>query len=1020
MSNKWIIKDALDHVHGPYETEEILGQIENGTLTGDEFISSYPEGSWKQISTEPEFFDHMLAALTGSPIPKKKKSTAQDSAVVDPTIQLDDSEHPENEEKKDDSVEDEKIDDSFVDPEELDDVSEIRFGDEDDENEFEQVSKTKALEPVQERKVYREVKGRSHLFEDRQALTLGEQADLKRKIKKREQANRLLYLVFVLAIGLLLSYFFIEDEVGIEDQDNKVVYRLRLPEQAKTQFKVTDLKTKEEALVRSIRALAFDEPKKTILALDFLNSILQSEPRNERGLLLTCNSNFQIWPHTRKDSRDLYVVSELAKRTYASGVTGDALSTCRVVEKILYKNTDDASRIVDSYLNAEDASGTLSFYLRYYKAYLLYKEKDYTNASSFAESSVKLEPSWIPSLILLGEIYIKLNQSQNAANVFARVLKINPRHFEAIAYIAYLQFEYFSKPKVGLKFFNKAEQILEKRDFYNKSIYSQVLSSIAKAYLKSGRREKAKEFGQRAFNEDPSNIQAKNILISTGSKTNVDKADKLFMAEADQLFQEQEWKASIALYEQAYLINKKNGFAALRISKAYWEQSFVKEAIRWAELSIAAEPKRLESYIALSEYLINQYELIQASRVLSRALRISNRSFEVFRGLAKIEYLRKNYPRAEAYARRALKMYSNDSESILLLSKIIEAMGDIEKAYAHAKAAMEVTEPSFELENYFCLLLMKTQGFTSALDYLSKREDDSGGSLMYGVIRSNMYFEDEQYKKAYDISKKVYSLLEGGTVNVVLAYARALGALDQIDASLDQYQKAFLMDPTDPSPLFKSATLLLDNKQPEGAIEQIKRVQRVTPKYPELYYYWAKALKEMGTSKSDKETLLEAIKTAEQEIERNPTYVDSYLLIADAYYILGGVLLKQAKKLSSNSPNYSEVYSEMISWYKLCSRSYQKAMDLALQPGQAYISLARCQRLSGQVDLAVVSARKAGELDTSNPLIWIETALIYEQEGNQRAALKAYEKYLLIFPNAPNKEEVLGKIKKLEELSGGE
>ena len=228
------------------------------------------------------------------------------------------------------------------------------------------------------------------------------------------------------------------------------------------------------------------------------------------------------------------------------------------------------------------------------------------------------------------------------------------------------------------------------------------------------------------------------------------------------------------------------------------------------------------------------------------------------------------------------------------------------------------------------------------------------------------------------------------------------------------------MAPTDPSPLFNSAKLLLDSKRPEQAIEQIQRVQRVTPKYPELHYYWAKALKMMGTAKSDKELLLEAIETAEMEIERNPTYVDSYLLIADTYYILGGVLLKEAKKLSSNSPNYSEVYSEMISWYKLCSRSYQKAMDLALQPGQAYISLARCQRLSGQIDLAVMSAKKAEELDSANPLVWIEAALIYEQEGNQRAALKAYEKYLLIFPNAPNKDEVQGKIKKLEDLSGGE
>ena len=92
MSKNWIVKDVLDHVHGPYETEEILSQIENGTLTGDEFISSYPEGTWKQISSEPEFFDYMLAALTGLPFPKREGSVGDGIGKADLTVDLDQKE----------------------------------------------------------------------------------------------------------------------------------------------------------------------------------------------------------------------------------------------------------------------------------------------------------------------------------------------------------------------------------------------------------------------------------------------------------------------------------------------------------------------------------------------------------------------------------------------------------------------------------------------------------------------------------------------------------------------------------------------------------------------------------------------------------------------------------------------------------------------------------------------------------------------------------------------------------------
>ena len=63
MSSLWIVKDALDQVQGPFDTQEILIQIKNGVLTGDEMIASYPEGAWKQISSQPDFFDYLLSVL---------------------------------------------------------------------------------------------------------------------------------------------------------------------------------------------------------------------------------------------------------------------------------------------------------------------------------------------------------------------------------------------------------------------------------------------------------------------------------------------------------------------------------------------------------------------------------------------------------------------------------------------------------------------------------------------------------------------------------------------------------------------------------------------------------------------------------------------------------------------------------------------------------------------------------------------------------------------------------------------
>jgi len=1017
LIKKWIVKDVLDHIHGPYETEEIFALIENGTFTGEEHISAYPGGKWIQISTEPEFFDYMLSALAGnlsientkandsSPDEGKEDNdnsyTETDSTLN--TIPLSTDEIDALIEKNNEPSEIEHTGESF---------SDSSVGENSEEKNKNKINSSKNV------KVYREVKGRSHLFEDRQVLGLDEQAELRKNVKKKKRADKALLLVFALAVCLILSYFLIDDETDVALDSNS--YQLELPEKSITNFAVTDAKTKEKALVNSIKLLTYDEPEKTILAVDYLNSVLKFEPRNSQALLLLCNSIFQIWPFTNQQSSDFYVISELSKRAFSSGLEGDALSTCRVIEKILYDKTEDASKIVDSYLNAEDATGSLSFYLRYYKSYILFKDRDLDNSQSFSESSIDIESRWIPSLLLLGKIYIELNQSQNASNVFSRILTINPKHFEAMAYLSFLQFEYFGKPVAGLKIFKRLESIKDKRQYYDKRIYSLVLSAIAKAYLKTNKVAKAGSYAQRAFDEDTSNVQAKNILITTGSKTELAKADRLFMAEANQLFKEKEWKTAIAIYEQAYNLNNKNGLAALRISQSYWKQSFIKESIKWAERAIIADPKEIQPYVTLSEYLINQYELIDAERVLLKSLRVSNKSYKVYGLLAKVEYLKKNYPKAVAYVRRALKMYSNDSDSIITLSKTLEATGEIEKAYANAKAAIEITDPSFELENYFCLLLMKNKGLNDALEYISKKETESGGSLKYETIKANLYREDEQFNVALKIAKESYEALEGGSIDVVMSYARALAKVSKVDASLDKYQQAFLMRPTNPSPLFESAQLLLEKSQPGKSIIQLERVEQVSPKFPELSYYWAKALKMLGKSKADPEVLLEAIQYANKEIERNPNHVESFLLKAEINYSLGSLTLNKAQTMSSSDPDYSETYSQMISYYKLCSSAYQKSIDLALQPAHAYISLARCQRLSGQIDLAVVSAKKAEKTNSANSMVWIEMALIYEQQGNIGASVKAYEKYLLIFPNAPNKDDVSKKLRELKEQIGAE
>ena len=75
MSQKWIIKDSLDQVSGPFDTPEVIRRIHQGLVTEEDFLASYPEGKWIPVTKNQIFFDEMLASISKSTDKSTNKST---------------------------------------------------------------------------------------------------------------------------------------------------------------------------------------------------------------------------------------------------------------------------------------------------------------------------------------------------------------------------------------------------------------------------------------------------------------------------------------------------------------------------------------------------------------------------------------------------------------------------------------------------------------------------------------------------------------------------------------------------------------------------------------------------------------------------------------------------------------------------------------------------------------------------------------------------------------------------------
>ena len=68
------------------------------------------------------------------------------------------------------------------------------------------------------------------------------------------------------------------------------------------------------------------------------------------------------------------------------------------------------------------------------------------------------------------------------------------------------------------------------------------------------------------------------------------------------------------------------------------------------------------------------------------------------------------------------------------------------------------------------------------------------------------------------------------------------------------------------------------------------------------------------------------------------------------------------------------------------------------------------QRQGGSADIAKSMLNIAASQESGLPEIYREQGAIYEIEGDIRAAVQAYNKYLALSPNAPDRREIEGKI----------
>lgn len=935
---RWIIRDAAGRIDGPFSTEKILYKIGRGELSGEESVARYPDGRWIPISQDPDFYDKLLDVL------------ASEGQNEDPgsTKILDFTQRPGPED--------------YISPDEAATVAIPRSleGDEGTESGTSDGDVKPSMAADQPHQPGRRRKKRPKDIE-----LVDSRPQYLKAVIKRARIPLIIIVLTIIAVAFLL-----------EDSQQGDRIHLIAPQKGKEQLPAQELSGRSR---QGLAAFLTDTLNGYLRAQNDFVYIVEHNSKDAGTMGLLCMTYLQLWPYAHQDSRDNRVITGMVQLTATVDPGGINASTCRGVDLIVRGRIQEAKGLVESVLDTRVSSREPPTTFYYLKGYLLAMGGDHATAIGYLQSAQQLDPRWLLPYVAEAQSLMNLNRASEAAKRLNHVLKANPSHSIARIELGLLEYKNFNHIEAGERLLTQglgpedAPRLLLSKGYFG----------LAEIALKRNDTRRALEFAQRAYSMNSANTTAKNLIVQLGGveklkRTKVKGQQLIF--EGDQFFREGDCHAAQAHYKAAFEENPKNATAAMKAAKCLWQLSFTTEAMDWLNKAVKADPNLMEPYITLADYQAQRFNFVAAARVLESARRMNPKSYEVFRGFALVEMKRNNAKGAIQFAKRALQIYENDVETLIILSQASIALRDYKMAFNYAAKAIEIDVNHRQAQAVYAKALAGLQGVDVGIDYLLKLVNSYPLVGEYRLELGRMLLADERYSQAEEVFRQIVRL-EEKPKEAYIELAKVMRIQNRNGEALDLLLKAAVLDPSDAEPLFTAGTIYLDLNQPDKALDQFRRVQTINKLYPLVHYQLGRAALLMNDPKA-------ALGHTEAEARINPNLADTYLLAAEAH---------------------SKMHQ-----YSLCAREYQKAIKLRPQEAAIYVRLAQCYRKAGTLDAAISMLNVAATKESGLADIYKEQGVIYELKGDVVHAIESYNQYFVLDPDAPDRTQIEARISALQ------
>ncbi len=466
--------------------------------------------------------------------------------------------------------------------------------------------------------------------------------------------------------------------------------------------------------------------------------------------------------------------------------------------------------------------------------------------------------------------------------------------------------------------------------------------------------------------------------------------------------------------ETSKLINRSKSIDSIRKSKKYikekkFEQSLSaaidavdSHASRESKLNLAEIQKKLGFYgeaiknfekvqreekglggqsINLLSTYVDSYQFKKANELISKIntmpLSSNSRYKEV---VADYHFKQEKYAKALYWLNLSIKENRINDNVHYKISQIRFDNGHIREAKERILDAIKYDPSNIDYRILYAKIIKEQDGVETAIGYLRSIKKKFIESTKINNQIAIFYYESGQISSFEDLVKKV--VIDDKENEDFYLFMMNAASMDENDETAIEYAKKYiLVNPANHEVGVELAKAYMRLLKFEDAEKTLLRIHSRISSFPEVNSLLAQIYKNKGN-------LDKAEEYAKAEIESNSRVTYGYVELA---------------KIMIKKENYGGAALQL-----------EKAKRYDSEDMEMLKTFARLKARSGQLPDAAKLFEKALEVDGDEHFLYFELGEVYKNMGKSKEAVVKYKAYLELFPDAPEKDEILSFLKLVE------